>query len=110
MNTSATILLLLSAQVGKGQTRNGDSTNQPGDAGGNGRHNPFAGQFFMNRFRKLGFIEYARAGCKFICSLLNVVSARLVDCRRVTITKLLASNLAWPPVAKSFSPNNSIPS
>jgi hypothetical protein len=34
----------------------------------------------------------------------------LVDCRRVTITKLLASNLAWPPVAKSFSPNNSIPS
>jgi biopolymer transport protein TolR len=34
----------------------------------------------------------------------------LVECRRVTITRLLASNLAWPPVAKSFSPSNSIPS
>jgi hypothetical protein len=37
-------------------------------------------------------------------------SQKLVDCRRVTITRLLASNLAWPPVAKSFSPSNSIPS
>ena len=32
---------------------------------------------------------------------------RLVACRRVTITRLLASNLAWPPVVTSFSPRNS---
>jgi CheY-like chemotaxis protein len=37
-------------------------------------------------------------------------SPELVDCRRVTITRLQASNLAWPPVAKSFSPSNSMPS
>jgi hypothetical protein len=34
----------------------------------------------------------------------------LVGCRRVTITRLLASNLAWPPAAEFFSPSNSIPS
>ena len=30
------------------------------------RHNPVAGHFFMDRFRKLGFLGYAGAGCTFI--------------------------------------------
>ena len=32
----------------------------------------------------------------------------LVACRRVTITRLLASKLSWPLAAKSCSPSNSI--
>ena len=34
---------------------------------------------------------------------------RLVACRRVTITRLLASKLSWLLAAKSCSPSNSIP-
>jgi hypothetical protein len=34
---------------------------------------------------------------------------RLVACRRVTITRPLASKLSWPVAAKSYSPSNSIP-
>ena len=30
----------------------------------------------------------------------------LVDCRRVTITRLLASKLSWPVTVKSCSPSN----
>jgi len=30
------------------------------------RHDPVAVSFFMNRFRKLGFVDYARTGCKCI--------------------------------------------
>jgi hypothetical protein len=33
----------------------------------------------------------------------------LVACRRVTITRLLASKLSWPLAVKSYSPNNSSP-
>jgi phospholipase C len=33
----------------------------------------------------------------------------LVACRRVTITRLLASKLSWPLAAKFCSPSNSIP-
>src|ERR1035438_1445216 len=33
----------------------------------------------------------------------------LVACRKVTITRLLASKLSWPLAAKSCSPSNSIP-
>ena len=33
----------------------------------------------------------------------------LVACRRVTITRLLASKLSWPLAARSCSPSNSIP-
>jgi hypothetical protein len=36
-------------------------------------------------------------------------SQRLVACRRVTITRLLASRLAWPMTTKSCSPGNSMP-
>jgi hypothetical protein len=32
---------------------------------------------------------------------------KLVDCRRVTITRLLASKLSWPLAAKSYSPSHS---
>src|SRR5437016_3034861 len=35
--------------------------------------------------------------------------ARLVTCRRVTITRLLASKLSWLLAAKSCSPSNSSP-
>jgi hypothetical protein len=35
--------------------------------------------------------------------------AQLVACRRVTITRLLASELSWLPAVKSCSPDNSIP-
>jgi isoquinoline 1-oxidoreductase len=35
--------------------------------------------------------------------------AKLVACRRVTITRLLASKLSWPLAVKSYSPNNSSP-
>ena len=34
--------------------------------------------------------------------------AHLVACRRVTITRALASKLSWPMAAKSCSPSNSI--
>jgi len=33
----------------------------------------------------------------------------LVACRRVTITRLLASNVSWPLAVKSCSRSNSIP-
>jgi len=33
----------------------------------------------------------------------------LVACRRVTITRLLASKLSWLLAAKSYSPSNSSP-
>jgi hypothetical protein len=36
-------------------------------------------------------------------------AAMLVACRRVTITRPLASKLSWPVAAKSYSPSNSIP-
>ena len=35
--------------------------------------------------------------------------AEVVACRRVTITRLLASKLSWLPAVKSCSPDNSIP-
>jgi hypothetical protein len=38
-----------------------------------------------------------------------VAVALLVACRRVTITRLLASKLSWPLAVKSYSPNNSSP-
>ena len=41
--------------------------------------------------------------------LQNPVRKALVACRRVTITRLLASKLSWPLAAKSCSPSNSIP-
>ncbi|MGZ7077708.1 MAG: hypothetical protein ACXVJL_17050 [Candidatus Angelobacter sp.] len=40
----------------------------------------------------------------------NLDANELVDCRRVTITGLLASKLSWPVTAKSCLPGNSIPS
>jgi DNA-binding NarL/FixJ family response regulator len=36
-------------------------------------------------------------------------AVELVACRRVTITRLLASKLSWPLAAKFCSPSNSIP-
>jgi hypothetical protein len=39
----------------------------------------------------------------------NDVETALVACRRVTITRLLASDLSWLPAVKSCSPRNSIP-
>ena len=38
-----------------------------------------------------------------------IQSVNLVACRRVTITRLLASKLSWPVAAKSCSPSSSIP-
>ena len=48
----------------------------PGDIGRNHRHHSFASELFMNRFRKLGFIQYAGGvdgGLQVHSSLLNVV-------------------------------------
>ena len=39
----------------------------------------------------------------------DFLATMLVACRRVTITRLLASKLSWPVAAKSYSPSNSIP-
>jgi DNA-binding NarL/FixJ family response regulator len=40
---------------------------------------------------------------------LSNIFEKLVACRGVTITSLLASKLSWPVTAKSCSPSNSIP-
>src|ERR1035441_10940507 len=40
---------------------------------------------------------------------ISLVNLFLVACRRVTITRLLASKLSWLLAAKSCSPSNSIP-
>jgi len=54
------------------------------------------------------FAEGLRAGG---FDVLNdvVLNQVLVACRKVTITRLLASKLSWPLAAKSCSPSNSIP-
>jgi hypothetical protein len=49
-----------------------DSEGQPGDSGRDGRHDEVAGEFFMNKFRKLGFIDY-NGRLEVHSSLLNMV-------------------------------------
>ena len=52
-------VLLLLANFGKErETGAGDSEDESGDAGGDDRHHALESQLFMNRFRKLGVIDY----------------------------------------------------
>jgi len=51
-------LLLLMAEYGEPGERQGSFLASPRKPGGDGRHYPLPRQLFMNRFRKLGFIDY----------------------------------------------------
>jgi ATP-dependent exoDNAse (exonuclease V) beta subunit len=66
--------------------------------------------FLQIRNGHIHILDYKPEARKETHAHVQLTIYALVDCRRVTITRLLASNLAWPPVAKSFSPSNSIPS
>jgi len=58
--------------------------------------------FFMNRFRKLGFIEY-NGGLKVHSSLLNVVSARLSQRKRALPLKTQDTHRRTPSCCNRFS-------
>jgi predicted signal transduction protein with EAL and GGDEF domain len=60
-----------------------------------------------NVLREAGLDAYHDKGDEFLCR--GDVADHLVDCRRVTITRLLASKLSWLLAAKSCSPSNSSP-
>jgi CRP-like cAMP-binding protein len=55
-----------------GQARTDDRQDQPGDACRDDRNDTVRVSFFMNKFRKLGFIDY-NGGIEVHSSLLNVV-------------------------------------
>jgi hypothetical protein len=46
---------------------------------------------------------------KVVLVVVGLLFCGLVACRRVTITRRLASKLSWPLAAKSCLPRNSIP-
>jgi CRP/FNR family cyclic AMP-dependent transcriptional regulator len=51
-------LLLLLANFGKDDKPEPIIAKQPGDTCGDDRNDPVTREFFMNKFRKLGFIHY----------------------------------------------------
>jgi CRP/FNR family transcriptional regulator, cyclic AMP receptor protein len=84
---------LLLAHLGK-ERKTGDRSpqNEPTNAGGDGGTTRARVSFFMNRFRKLGFIDYYSGSLQVHSSLLNIV---LHDNPFSSLEQLLCDRVIW---------------